>query len=103
MPTRTPTPKPKRKPQRLSRPRPNYELLDQRRAVREQRELVKLTRKLRRDLATHRRELRMLLMDLTRMFQEHEPADADVLDAAEQLQTSGVTDNTTHVASVLSR
>jgi len=56
---------------------PNYELLDQRRAVREQRELVKLTRKLRRDLATHRREMRMLLLDLTRMFGVPEEATFD--------------------------
>jgi hypothetical protein len=68
MPNRKPTTKQTKRKIVHTRPRPNYELLDQRRAVREQRELVKLTRKLRRDQATHRRELRMLWMDLTRMF-----------------------------------
>lgn len=65
-PSARPTKKRKQKP--LAKPAPNYELTDRRRDVREQRELVKLTRKLRRDQATYRRELRMLWMDLTRQF-----------------------------------
>lgn len=47
---------------------PNYDLLEARRRRREQREIVKHTRALRRDIALHRREQRMLWMDLTRMF-----------------------------------
>jgi hypothetical protein len=68
MPKQSARPPRKRKPTKSAKPTPNYELIDRRRDVREQRELVKLTRKLRRDQATYRRELRMLWMDLTRQF-----------------------------------
>lgn len=53
-----------RKPAKRRKTQPDYELLEARRAARRQREFVKLTRRFRRDLATHRRELRMLLLDL---------------------------------------
>jgi hypothetical protein len=68
MPKQSARPPRKRKPTKSAKPTPNYELIDRRRDVREQRLLVKLTRKLRRDQATYRRELRMLWMDLTRQF-----------------------------------
>lgn len=59
---------------------PNVDLLDARRKAREQREIVKRTRALRRDLAMHQRELRMLWMDLCRMFTGKFPDELGIQD-----------------------
>jgi hypothetical protein len=68
MPKPSAPPTRKRKPTKPTKRAPNYELIDARRTAREQREIVKRTRALRRDLVMHRHELRMLWTDLTRMF-----------------------------------
>jgi len=65
-----------------AKPAQNWALIDARRLARQQRELLKVTRRHRRDLATHRRELRMLWMDLNRQFADPLPAEetADTLE-----------------------
>lgn len=57
------------------RPRVDPDLTEARRRAREQREIVKLTKRVRRDLAAHRRELRLLWWDLHRMFTGDFPVD----------------------------
>jgi hypothetical protein len=64
------TKKPRSRPSRLPRSLPNPDLIEARRTARQAREMVKLTRRLRRDLATHRRELRMLFLDLIRYLND---------------------------------
>jgi hypothetical protein len=90
MPKRSAPPTRKRKPTKPTKRAPNYELIEARRTAREQREIVKRTRALRRDLATHVRELRMLWMDLTRRFTGKFPDELGAVEIEEQHEPAAV-------------
>lgn len=69
--------KPRARTRRKPKTQPNYDLIEARKAARQQHEILKLTKRARRDIAAHRRELRMLWWDLNRMFTGDFPAGGD--------------------------